>query len=249
MHTVRKSWAIANNHGVSLTRKSFLPIYRERYKPLLDGRSDSFEIVFEHIERLHKGNFHLIETGCVRRMHDWSAGQSTLLFDQFLQVHSGTLWSVDISAHNCAHARTRCSSHVLIHCRDSIEFLKGHVQTNGADIDLLYLDSFDVDWSHLEPSARHHLAELEAAWPRLRKGALLWLTTTKISKAKLVNLYLLHDSCMKPEQFSSLTACRRDGSYSVDLMSAANHVLDTQSSMMREEHSACVTRYISCCSA
>jgi hypothetical protein len=40
-------------------------------------------------------------------------------------------------------------------------------------IDLLYLDSYDVDWNDPHPSALHHLMELCAAMPGLQSGSLV----------------------------------------------------------------------------
>jgi hypothetical protein len=42
-----------------------------------------------------------------------------------------------------------------------------------ATVDLLYLDSFDVDWDDPHPSALHHLHELCAAMPALKPGAIV----------------------------------------------------------------------------
>ena len=43
----------------------------------------------------------------------------------------------------------------------------------GKTIDLLYLDSFDVDWIYWQKSAAHHIKELCAAMRALRKDTLV----------------------------------------------------------------------------
>ena len=40
-------------------------------------------------------------------------------------------------------------------------------------IDVLYLDSFDVDFNNPVPSSFHHIKELLAIFPKIQKGTLI----------------------------------------------------------------------------
>ena len=60
--------------------------------------------------------------------------------------------------------------------QDSVEFLStlvGEFALKKETIDLLYLDSFDLDWNFWQPSAIHHLKELSVAVRALRVDSLV----------------------------------------------------------------------------
>ena len=65
---------------------------------------------------------------------------------------------------------------VEVHTEDSVLFLSklaAQFRATGASIDLLYLDSFDLDWDNPAPSAAHHLKELAAISPVIRTDTLV----------------------------------------------------------------------------
>jgi len=178
-------------------RSQFKPLLENDWR----GRAESMEAVFRYLESLTRPEYLIVETGCVRQ-DDWIDGRSTVLFDQFLQFHPGRLFSVDIDPDRCAYARTQVSDRTTVVNEDSVSFLyrfarelvgerKGTGTSQSATIaggaenrsepvpflsskiDLLYLDSMDVDWNDPHPSALHHLMELTAAMPALRSGSLV----------------------------------------------------------------------------
>jgi hypothetical protein len=101
----------------------------------------------------------VVETGCIRAEDDFAgAGFSTYVFGAYLQHCNGHLTSVDNDANHCAFAR-QCVA-------DSVAWLKG----GNEPIDLLYLDSLDADEARC---AEHGLAEIQAAYPRLRGSSLV----------------------------------------------------------------------------
>lgn len=152
----------------------FVQNFRLRFKPFLEcdarPRADSLEAVFAYLESLPKQACLIVETGCVRQ-DDWIDGRATVLFDQFLQAHDGWLYSVDVNAERCAYARTQVSSKTTVANDDSVSFLYRFAR--GHEIDVLYLDSHDVDWSNPHSSALHHVKELCAAMPGLKTGSLV----------------------------------------------------------------------------
>jgi hypothetical protein len=96
-------------------------------------------------------------------------GQSTVLFDKFSECVSGTMvHSVDISPESTGMCKSIVSSRINVHTSDSVTFLRH--QCAGLirpfdHIDLLYLDSYDVDVENPHDSAMHHIKELLAVAP------------------------------------------------------------------------------------
>jgi predicted O-methyltransferase YrrM len=115
----------------------------------------------------------IFETGCVRSIEDWGAGNSTVIFDLLLQeIGKGYLTSVDITQAHVDIARSQLrykGSEVL--CDNSLLVL-ARWET---PIDLLYLDSYDLDIKDGHPSALHHMMELALAWQHLRRPAMIGL--------------------------------------------------------------------------
>jgi predicted O-methyltransferase YrrM len=113
---------------------------------------------------------HVVETGCIRSEDDFAgAGFSTYVFGAWLCERGGHLSSIDNDARHCTFARdwTRCfGAAVQVHLADSVEWFRA----SSEPIDLLYLDSLDADQARC---AEHGLAEIEAAYARLRPHALV----------------------------------------------------------------------------
>lgn len=134
----------------------------------LGHRQATFRYAFEFLDRLERPVF-IVETGCVRKLDHWSDGQSTLLFDKFVTGLPGSVvHTVDLSPEATALCKTLVSPAVDVHTGDSVAFLHGLAKNPPARfprIDLLYLDSYDVDMAAPHPSALHHLKELIAISP------------------------------------------------------------------------------------
>jgi FkbM family methyltransferase len=154
-------------------------------RPRLAWRADSFGKVFSYLDRLDRPVV-IVETGCVRRKEAWEAdGQSTILFDKYAEFHSGSLLlSVDIDPAATALCRSLVRPEVQIHTGDSVAFLRALVDARppqAKPIDLLYLDSFDVDLHNPLPSANHALKELLTAAPLLSHEALVVVDNSPLS--------------------------------------------------------------------
>lgn len=147
--------------------------FRTKIRPHLQQRAEGFEWILQQLVALGRNDLELVETGCVRREDDWGAGQSTLVFDDFLQCVGGRLTSIDHDPKNCAHARGRTSTAVEIVQDDSIRFLTSLSRRRPESVDLLYLDSMDVDWNDPRRAALHQYQEFLAGLPLLRPGALV----------------------------------------------------------------------------
>ena len=157
-----------------MERASFLPVFDAEYADKLGIRGETMRQVFEILEAGQKDAYTIVETGCARAEDNWRGdGQSTILFDRFVNHWDGSVLTVDINAEACSRLRARVSSKVSVTCLDSVAFLRELARHEQLKIDLLYLDSFDLDWQHPHPSALHHLHELCAIMPRLGRGSLV----------------------------------------------------------------------------
>jgi hypothetical protein len=133
--------------------------------------------VFEYLDRFDHA-VTIVETGCTRAADNWGGdGCSTVLFDKYAQYHPGShVDSVNISAEAISLCSGLVSACTTTHVDDSVHFLAaGAGRTPGRDatIDLLYLDSFDVDFENPVPAAAHCLKEFAAAAPLLREDRLV----------------------------------------------------------------------------
>jgi SAM-dependent methyltransferase len=156
---------------------SFLDRFDTEWGPRLGVRQHSMRKVFEYLEAKRPEGHLIIETGCARTKDNWAGdGQSTYLFDQFAEHCNGQVFSVDISPQACEYARSVAGARTSVFAEDSVAFLKrlgDQLVAAKKPIDLLYLDSFDLDFFNTVPSSAHHLKELCAISPALSAGTLV----------------------------------------------------------------------------
>jgi hypothetical protein len=167
----------------------WLDHYRRIYYPLLniqfdgvqgilaDGfynRAVGFDIIFRLLLNQKQSNFNIIETGTLRTPGNWMDGQSAKLFTEFVDLYGGQMRSVDIDLVACEAARnTITSTNFSVAHSDSVAWLDQ--QTNLDQVDLFYLDSYDVDWNDDTASADHHLNEFLVIQPHIRPGVIVAL--------------------------------------------------------------------------
>ncbi len=146
--------------------------------PKLVLRQRTFRASFEYLDRFDRPLV-IVETGCTRKSGDWEGdGQSTVLFDKYVSLRDreSVVYSVDIDPASVAEARKLVSDRVTVTQEDGVRFLAQlarRLMQEGRTIDLLYLDSFDVDWIYWQKSAAHHVKELCAAIRSLRPDTLV----------------------------------------------------------------------------
>ncbi len=121
----------------------------------------------------------IVETGSSA----WGTN-STLLFDAYCSSFGGHCHTVDIRLDPLIQLRRMVTTSSSLYCNDSVSFLNTLVVPNNK-IDLLYLDSWDVDWADPIPSAIHGLNEYLAAIRNLRPGALVLIDDTPIDLATI----------------------------------------------------------------
>ena len=114
----------------------------------------------------------IIETGSSA----WGANSSQL-FDSYVNSFGGHFISVDIRDEPMKNLQNICTSLSTFVCDDSANFLR-NFSRSGLKPDLIYLDSWDVDWSNPIPAEIHGLAEFLYVFPCLKPGALLLVDDT-----------------------------------------------------------------------
>jgi hypothetical protein len=107
-----------------------------------------------------------------------SAGtQSTYLFNEYVRKYGGQFWSVDINKNLVdKHIGNMCPATHLV-CDDSIHFFTNWV-SNNKKADVIYLDSWDLDFYDPEPAGIHGLNEYKALLPSIKKNTLLLIDDT-----------------------------------------------------------------------
>jgi len=165
----------------------WLDHYRRIYYPLLNIRFDGvqgvladgfynravgFDIIFRLLLNQKQSNFNIVETGTLRTPGNWMDGQSARLFSDFVELYGGQMRSVDIDSVACEAARnTITSDKFSVAHSDSVAWLKQ--QTDLDQVDLFYLDSYDVDWNDDTASADHHLNEFLVIQPHIHPGCVV----------------------------------------------------------------------------
>jgi hypothetical protein len=166
---------------------TWLEHYRDTYYDLLNPRvsgakrglieglyqrAHGFDLVFAYLESLNQDKYHIIETGTLRNPGNWKDGQSARLFTEFVEHHSGSVRSVDIDPTAVASAQNAIqSTRFKSTCEDSVLYLSTQLDLN--QVDLFYLDSYDVKWNDDHLSAQHHLREFLTIEPHLKNGAMV----------------------------------------------------------------------------
>lgn len=126
------------------------------------------------LERLGGKPAVILETGSSA----WGTN-SSLLFDSYVNSFGGTFTSVDIRAEPMFRLRSLCTGRSEFFCDDSVSFLR-RIAAQAVRPDLVYLDSWDVDWTDPLASAMHGLHEFLIVFPLLRDGALLLVDDTPL---------------------------------------------------------------------
>jgi hypothetical protein len=126
------------------------------------------------LNSLPVGKITIVETGTSAYGTD-----SSRLFDSFVRSFGGSFFSVDINSYPSRRLRIAKSRFSKFFVMDSVAFLqKLTVLTGASQVNLFYLDSWDVDWGDPIPSAMHGQKEIESIKPFLRTGTILVIDDT-----------------------------------------------------------------------
>jgi hypothetical protein len=137
----------------------------------LQNRISGFDYIFEYLKTIE--NPLIVETGCARQEDNYHGdGQSSLLFDKYINEYGGEFFTVDIGEKEVEYCLSKMickNTHVTLD--DSLNYLKQLNETllsQNRKIDFLYLDSeggTDI--------ALHTLEELKIIMPSLKEGCLI----------------------------------------------------------------------------
>ena len=119
-----------------------------------------------------KDSYIFVETGCASH-----GTKSTLLWDKFINLFKGKVYSVDLNTKCVEEANTLTSNKTKVVNSDSLYYLP----TLKEPIDFLYLDSYDVDFLNPSPSAEHHLKEFNLIKHLLKPGSVVLIDDTPCS--------------------------------------------------------------------
>lgn len=107
---------------------------------------------------------------------------SSRLFDGYVARFGGGFVTVDNRIQPLLHLWRDLSPRSEMVCDDSVRFLRRWVRDNPASrVDLVYLDSYDLDVEAPTRAAAHGLLELDAIRPALYDGSLLLVDDTPSS--------------------------------------------------------------------
>jgi hypothetical protein len=152
-------------------------LVREHFATRNNLSHANFKSLQEAISALGGRPSWIVETGSSA----WGT-DSSRLFDSYVATFGGRFWSVDLRLEPILNLRKHISKSSSISCNDSVRFLKLWVNKYSSHrVDLVYLDSWDLDISDPMPAAIHGLKEFFAIAPALRDGSLLLVDDTPAS--------------------------------------------------------------------
>lgn len=153
----------------------------------LGMRQTAFEFIFDNMPYAPV----IVETGSLRSVGSVEGdGNATLLFDE-LTAAAGQVFSIDVNE--------QCGENIAAHCGNQVQFIHGdslkrlpELRDKLRRVDLLYLDSLDVDFNHDEVAARHSLHELQTALSLLDKRSFVAVDDNNVfgrGKGRLVQQF------------------------------------------------------------
>ena len=144
----------------------------DHFRKYSDSNHPCRETLTAALEKLDRKPAVILETGSSA----WGAN-SSLLFDSYVNSFGGQFSSVDLRAEPMFTMRPLCSRRSEFACDDSVSFLKKFAN-HKTPPDLVYLDSWDVNWTDPLASALHGFHEFLVVLPLFRTGALLLVDDT-----------------------------------------------------------------------
>ena len=152
-------------------------LVREHFATRSNLSHVNFKSLQEAISALGGRPSWIVETGSSA----WGT-DSSRLFDSYVATFGGRFWSVDLRLEPMLKLRKHMSTSSSMSCDDSVRFLKRWVDKYSSHrVDLVYLDSWDLDINNPMPAAIHGLKEFLAIAPTLRDGSLLLVDDTPAS--------------------------------------------------------------------
>ena len=166
--------------GDATPARTVMARFEREFAPRLGVRADSLRLILQLLAERGEADGApalIIETGSVRQAGNWQGdGQSTVLWGDFASQFDAEVHTVDLDPAPAGRILEDLGldEMVQVHAGDSVRFLHDFaIRAPQRHIDLLYLDSYDLDINNPYPSALHHLMELAAARPCLGPGSIV----------------------------------------------------------------------------
>lgn len=147
----------------------YVDVFDTLFLPKLGIRAPTFRAVIR--EAVTRGVKSIVETGCTRKADNWEGdGQSTIIWGHYVRYCHGAFQSIDLDETACELARELVPGVVVTQGDSAVALTK-----SASEIDLLYLDSYDVDMSSPHAAALHCMMEFASARPRLKSGSIVFV--------------------------------------------------------------------------
>ena len=190
--------------AIGANKSRYLAYFEKTYKKKLNTnfiihgtqvhRYDGFRKIFETLLNNKNGGFTIVETGALRIKHNWTDGQSSLLFYEFLALFGGKLISIDNDKDAIKTCGEILSEEVPKTGKAGFTLIKGdsikELSRLDEHVDLLYLDTYDIDINNPNLSMEHYLKELAATDRIITKSKDLLVATDdnfeKFGKGKFI---------------------------------------------------------------
>jgi len=196
-HVPNAEWHRANHHVEVLDiernqawNEVSVPLLTDEQWQRLGQRAPTFKAAFSALLERQQEGYVIVETGAMREPVgsdlSFSDGASTWLFDQFVNRHGGQVVSCELDEERCRAVAAQVSSRVTFLAGDSVRRLR---ELPAAFADMLYLDSFDLDWTNPHPSALHHVQEIASGIHCLKPGGLVLIDDVGLTGGK--GMYVL----------------------------------------------------------
>ena len=158
--------------------KSIEDVLSTHFKNYTDDKpGSSTDTLCLALKLLDENPARIIETGSSA----WGAN-SSMLFDLYVSNFGGSFETVDIRMEPAISLSKKCSNLSNFWCNDSVKWLSDLVEKNSKEINLVYLDSWDLDPKAPIDPALHGLNEFLTILPLLKKGCLVLIDDTPINE-------------------------------------------------------------------
>ena len=131
---------------------------------------EMFRIILNHFGG---ASLNILETGSAAH-----GTKSSMLFANYVKKFGGNFDTVDTNPQIKKIYSFLESNSVKFHTQDSLEFIKSLDDKTIHNLDLIYLDSYDLDIFNPEPSQNHGLNEFLLLNEKIKKGTLIAIDDT-----------------------------------------------------------------------
>ena len=173
---ISKKYLFKNLNKIS-SPKDLLIFHFEKISEKGHINREMFELLLTHFS---KKSLHILETGS---SGTHGSGSSTL-FASYVKLFGGTFNTVDLNSKIKESFEFFESEKVKFHVDDSLNFIKKMKSSDIEKLDIIYLDSFDLNIKNPGPSENHGLQEFLLLNEKIKKGAIISIDDTPDSFEK-----------------------------------------------------------------